>query len=224
MFKLIFLYFLHSVFRFTSVLFKKFAKSLFFTFSAIIQYVEGFSTTCARKLESIFGAIQATKKAEETRKAAKRSTDSLASWDSAQYWQYRKLESQASLTINEVDNEIEKENTGSEAQTYRKRKRELEEETESACRKITRYEARARIIEAAKTTNPASIRASFLELKRQRGDGGVPLLHTKGDVCAISEYYFSLSARVENLNLIILNKPSRHSVRSEEMISKISLH
>ncbi len=39
-----------------------------------------------------------------------------------------------------------------------------EEKTNSAFRKIQRYEARARIVEAAKITNPESIRASYLEL------------------------------------------------------------
>ena len=119
----------------------------------------------ARESSKAFSELyRQRKEAEETKKAAKRSTDSLASWDSAQYWYYRKQSSQASLVITEVENEIEKQKTGSEAQDYQKRKREFEEESESADRKIRRYNARARIVEAAKTTNPTSIRASFLEL------------------------------------------------------------
>jgi hypothetical protein len=63
---------------------------------------------------------------------------SVLRFDSVQYRHYRKQESQVSLVIDKVENQIEKENTGSEAQDYRKRQRELEEELESARRKVRR--------------------------------------------------------------------------------------
>lgn len=115
---------------------------------------KGFSEKVARR-----------KKAEQMIKEARKSTDSLASWESAEYWTCRKRESEASLAINEIDRELAEEKiTEADQKKYLKTKAELEEETETAERKIRRYEARSRIVEAAKTTNPASMRASYLEL------------------------------------------------------------
>lgn len=102
--------------------------------------------------------------AEKTRREAQRSTNSVASWESADYWTYRKEEAEASLIINDIDCEIAKETTGTDDTKYLKRKAELEEEREAAERKIRRYKARAQIVQAAKTNNPVSMRASYLEL------------------------------------------------------------
>ena len=104
--------------------------------------------------------------AERTRKAAQKSTETLASWESGEYWAYRKEESKANMKMVEIDRELEIESQGTNltSTNYLKRKAEVEEETESAERKIRRYEARSRIVEAAKTTNFPSIRASYLEL------------------------------------------------------------
>ncbi|MCJ1466017.1 hypothetical protein MMC07_004636 [Pseudocyphellaria aurata] len=102
--------------------------------------------------------------ADRTRKAAHRSTDSLASWESGEYWAFRKQEAEASLTINEIDSELAEDSTEAEQRKFLKRKARLEEETETAARTIRRYEARSRVIETAKTTNPVSMRVSYLEL------------------------------------------------------------
>ena len=136
---------------------------------------KGFSEKVARR-----------KKAEQTINEARKSTDSLASWESAEYWTCRKRESEASLAIDEIDRELaEEKSTEADQKKYLKRKVELEEETETAERKIRRYEARSRIVEAAKTTNPASMRASYLELmmshlsKTSRTNQGVFILDLK---------------------------------------------
>lgn len=54
------------------------------------------------------------------------------------------------MKINEIDNEMADETTEAEKKKYLKRKADLEEETETAERKIRRYEARSRIVNAAK--------------------------------------------------------------------------
>lgn len=113
-----------------------------------------------------FGEKMAQKKeAEKTRREAQKSTETLASWESVEYWDCRKRASDASLVINEIDREVAEEK-GEEGGriNYLQRKVEFEEESETAARKIRRYKARERIMEAATTKNSASMRASYLEL------------------------------------------------------------
>lgn len=109
------------------------------------------------------------REAERTLKAAKKSMDSLASWSSAEYWSLRQQKGEAELELNDIQNEIEEGHGDSQSAktsnvNYLKRKAELKEETKSAKRKCRRYEARERILEAAKTTDIISVRASYLEL------------------------------------------------------------
>ena len=119
----------------------------------------------ARASSKDFSAkIARRQEAKKTKRDAQKSTDSLASWESADYWTYRKQESEASMTIIEIDQEIAKDTTGTDDNPFLKRKAELEDETEAAERKIRRYRARSQFVEAAKTINPVSMRASYLEL------------------------------------------------------------
>jgi hypothetical protein len=108
------------------------------------------------------------KEAEATCRAAKKITNSLASWDSAEYWSIRNKEGEAKLKLNEIQKEIAVESesgfTGLEKRRYLERKAELHDANKSAIRKMRRYEARERIIAAAKTSNPVTARASYIEL------------------------------------------------------------
>lgn len=68
----------------------------------------------------------------------------------------RKQKVEADLAINEIDRETSKVGTtGHDEVKFRKRKLELEDEAEGAERKIRRYNARIKIVEVAKTRNPA---------------------------------------------------------------------
>lgn len=92
------------------------------------------------------------REAERTRKAAQKSTDSLASWESAEYWTFRQQKVEATLEINEIDEEIGNEEKDSKKKEqsrnkYLKRKAKLKNENESAARKVRRYAARAQIVE-----------------------------------------------------------------------------
>ncbi len=103
--------------------------------------------------------------AERAQKEAQKISDTLTSWESAQYWTFRKQKAEASFTVNEIDREIAEKSTKTDQRKYLKRTAELQEEKKEITeKKIRRYEARSRIIEAAKIINPIFMRASYLEL------------------------------------------------------------
>lgn len=105
------------------------------------------------------------RQAEKKRSMARKSIDSLESWDSVQYWKYRQEEGEALLEIARLEYAAtDPEDLHKTSRDQKRKILQLKEARDSAQRKVERYLARQAALDNEKEGNGCRARAAFLEL------------------------------------------------------------
>ena len=105
-------------------------------------------------------------------KQAQKSCDTIKSWDSAEYWQNRKIEAEGELEIAHIEQDalqngfhnLENKERHEREREYLRRREKLNEASKSASRKVARYQAKAAVTSTNTVSDLVSCRASYLEL------------------------------------------------------------